>query len=114
HTVEVAGVLSSNSSPFDVVLAYNFHNDPEDSVYLEVTLRPVVAGFELRAVAGAAAGRSESYYGTEGAKFVNLGAGIGRSIDFGPFRLPLSAEVVHNPVRGETYYVARGGLGAAR
>lgn len=114
HTVEVTGLLSSNRRPFDLLVAYNFHNDPEDSVYLEGTLRPVVAGFQLKAVAGGVAGRSENYYGTDGAEFVNLGAGIGRSINFGMFRLPLSAEVVHNPVSGETYYVARGGLGAAR
>lgn len=110
HTVEVAAAYNSNASPFDILVAYNFHNDPEDAVYLEGRLRPVVAGFEVAFTAGAVAGRSEWYYGTDGAAIINLGLGASRSVPIGPFELPVSAELIHNPHLGNTYYLARVGI----
>ena len=52
HTIEMALSYSGQRSPFDLRAAYNFHNDPEDAVYLEGRIRPVVAGFELGLAAG--------------------------------------------------------------
>lgn len=113
HTLEVVGAYSSGRRPYDLLVAYNFHNDPEDAIYVEGSLRPEFAGFELRLTAGGVARKSEYYYGTDGAAVINLGAGVTRTLDLGPFSFPLTAEVIHNPHHEQTYYVARAGIAAA-
>ncbi|MQA92603.1 MAG: hypothetical protein GEU90_20665 [Gemmatimonas sp.] len=110
HRTEVVGSFISASAPVDLLLAYNFHNDPENALYGQASLRPSLAGFDLAFTVGGVFGRSLLYYRTDAAAVTNLTAGIGRSIVGLPFELPLSLELVHNPHLDETYYMARAGV----
>jgi hypothetical protein len=110
HTVEMALSYSGQESPFDLRAAYNFHNDPEDAVYLEGRLRPVVAGFELGLAAGGVVARSEWYYKTDKAAIINLVASISRRVSVGRVSMPIIAEGIHNPDAGDSFFVIRGGL----
>jgi hypothetical protein len=114
HTAEVVGSFISSAAPVDLLLAYNFHNDPEDAIYGQAAFRPSVLGFDLAFTVGGVLGESLRYYRTDGASVTNLSAGIGRSILGLPFDLPLSIEVVHNPHLDETYYMARAGVAVMR
>jgi hypothetical protein len=114
HTAEVVGSFISAMAPFDLLLAYNFHNDPENALYGQAAVRPSVAGFDLAFTFGGVLGRSLLYYRTDAAAVTNLSVGVGRSIRGLPIDLPLSVELVHNPNLGETYYMARAGVALQR
>jgi hypothetical protein len=112
HTLEIGLSYSSESSPFDLQAAYNFHNDPEDAVYVQGRVRPVFMGFEVGLAAGGVLARSEWYYGTSKAAVINLTASVSRTISIGNFSLPIAAEAIHNPHIGDSYFVVRGGVAA--
>jgi len=114
HTTEVVASFTSRRTPFDVLVAYNFHNDPEGAVYAQASYRPSVLGFDFAFTGGGTLNESRLRYQADGASLTNLAAGVGRTIVGAPLDIPLAVEIVHNPEIGETYYVARAGVALQR
>lgn len=99
HTLE--GVLSyagPESFPISAFLGYNFHNDPDNSAYLEARY-PIYSGkTTLNLFAGAALNASPAWYYVDDAALINLGLAASRDITITEnFAIPVEASFVLNP-----------------
>lgn len=112
HTLELAATFSPAAVPVDLLVAYNFHNDPQSAVYAEAFYGPSIGEYELGFTAGGVLGESQWYYGTDGAALTNLGASVARSMAAGRFSIPVGAQVIYNPDQEETYFVFAVGVAA--
>ncbi len=108
HFFQSQLMFSGNDElPFDVMVGYVFHNDPDRSVYLEAGYRFGISETDLRVFAGGVPGRSP-FNGvfTEEVAVTNVGVSASRSVPLSEtFRLPVGFSFVFNPYV-ETAYAA--------
>jgi hypothetical protein len=96
---------ASGSLPVTVYAGMFVHNDPDNSLYVEVSLPAKVDGVELGLTAGAVAGEN-ALYGTDNAALVNLGFTVSKSVPVTDrFSLPISVAYILNPDSERSYLV---------
>jgi hypothetical protein len=106
HTIEL-GILYDGPDTFPVHIfsAGNIHNDPDNSVYIEIGYSFSFDGAELALFAGGALGKS-AWYGTSSTAFINIGLGVTRSVVItDTLIIPLSASFILNPDLQQSYLV---------
>jgi hypothetical protein len=106
HTLE-AGLLYTGPDAFPVSLfaAANFHNDPDNSVYLELGYSRSINDVEIVLFAGGTPGKSD-WYGTPSAAIINVGIGVICMIAVTDrFSVPVSASFIINPELEQSHLV---------
>ncbi len=111
HTFEIGATYSGTESfPLGFKTLFNVHNDPDHSVYLEVSYPVNVEGVRALFFGGAALKKS-TWYGTARAAIVNVGVTLGRQVKVTEaFSLPLSASFILNPEAEQSYLIVGVGL----
>ena len=108
HWIEpYVSFTSSGAFPFSIFGGVFAHNDPDKSIYLEVSAPPtMIGGVEMGLTAGAVTGKSE-YYGVDKASLVNLGISASKEIPIsdGGFGLPISVLYILNPTASRSFLV---------
>ncbi len=105
HVLEAAlGFDGGDDFPLTFLLAANFYNDQDNSLYLELGWK-TSSGMGL--VAGFAKGES-AWYGLTGSgvQAINVGVSYTRELKFNDeFKVPLSGQVIVNPALKMSYFV---------
>ncbi|MBL1212508.1 MAG: hypothetical protein HND52_04005 [Ignavibacteriae bacterium] len=104
HTLELS---ASYSGPFNFLAAYNVHNDPDKSFYMELGYSMNLADVPVDIFLGGTRGRS-TWYGisTDKIEITNIGLKGSREIVFtNNFSLTLSASYIMNPYARKTFLV---------
>ncbi len=106
HTIEIAGAISGPESfPISLFAAYNVHNDPDNSLYIELGYFFTLGDVELSLFAGGSTGQS-AWYGTTKGALINTGLTVTKSLVItDTFSLPLSASFIVNPDLEHSYLV---------
>ena len=95
----------SFSGPISLMAAFNFHNDDDNSIYVEAGFSREIEGTAVDFFAGLATGES-AWYGTEDASLINVGVTASKDVKItDKFSLPLSASFILNPDIEKTYLV---------
>jgi len=106
HVLEAGiGYAGTEGFPISFKGFFNFHNDPEQSVYLEVSYPFAVNGTELALFAGGSPKKS-AWYVTQGAALINVGIAAKKSVTVTEsFALPVSATFIVNPELEQSYLI---------
>ena len=94
------------SFPLTFYGAMMAHNDPDNSVYLELSAPVMVGDVEMSLTAGMVGGKSD-FYGTSGAAVVNLGLAASKEIPLwtDDASLPISVAYILNPYNERSHLV---------
>lgn len=109
HYVEGYVVLSSDNSPFELLFSTTIWNDPDKSMYAEVSYSKAMANdIQSTFSVGGALNKSALWYYTDKAGIVNMSYGLSRSVQITPeYALPISVTSIFNPT-GKAFYVIFG------
>jgi len=109
HSVEGYVVLSSENSPFVLLFSRTLWNDPDNSMYAEVSYSKELANdvqstFSL----GGSLNKSTEWYFTNNASIVNVSYKLSKSVQItSNYALPLSVASIFNP-NGKAFFVILG------
>ena len=106
HSIEAfASVTGPASLPLSLFAGYFAHNDPDGSIYLNLSYPLSVDGIDLSVGVGASAVES-ALYGTEGFGIVEINLAASKSIPLtDAFSLPLSVAYILNPYAEKSFLV---------
>lgn len=97
---------AAGNFPISVFAGIMAHNDPDNSLYVEVGLPLDVGGTELGLSLATVAGKSD-FYAVESTSIVGLGASASKDLTFveGGFSLPVSVAYILNPTASRSFLV---------
>lgn len=107
HTIEFAMTYSNSNLPISLMAAYNVHNDPDNSLYLELGYSIDVNDVPVNIFVGGAQGTS-AWYGISTEKFelINVGLTLSKEIKlWDSYSLPVYASYIINPYIGKGFMV---------
>ncbi len=106
HIIEpFVSIGGTESLPVTLYAAVNVHNDPDNSVYLEVSYPFTVAGTDLGIALGVTPTESALYL-SDGFALINVALSAGKEIKItDSFSLPVFASYILNPELERTYLV---------
>jgi len=106
HWIELMGSITlPESFPLTLAAALMVHNDPDNSLYIEVAVPFSVSDVDLGLTLGVVAGES-AFYGVTDAHLVNLGISASKDLQITEsFSLPLSAGYILNPATDKSHLV---------
>jgi hypothetical protein len=106
HVLEAGlGYAGTEGFPISLKAFYNFHNDPDKSIYLEAGYPFAVDGVQLALFAGGSAKKS-AWYVTQGGALINVGISAKKIVAVTEsFSLPLSATFIVNPELEQSYLI---------
>jgi hypothetical protein len=106
HYGETHIVFTSDNSPFKLLLSSSFRNDPDNSIYSEVSYsRAMVNDINSVFSIGAALNKSARWYYTEKASIINVSYALSKSVQITPgYALPFTVTSILNPT-GKSFYV---------
>lgn len=92
--------------PISIFAGIMAHNDPDNSLYVEVGLPIDVGGTELGLSIASAVGKSD-FYGVESTSIVGLGVSASKDLTLvdGGFSLPVSVSYILNPTASRSFLV---------
>ncbi|MCH8496176.1 MAG: hypothetical protein LAT57_11185 [Balneolales bacterium] len=106
HYGEAHIIFTSDHSPFELLFSTAFRNDPDNSLYTEVSYSKLMAndiGSTLSL--GAALNKSARWYYTEKAGIINVSYELSKRVQITPeYALPVSVKSILNPT-GKAFYV---------
>ncbi len=109
HTIELGAVIAGPEKLPLVFSAYvNVYNDEGKNKYFQLDYNATLGENTLGLTVGATSGskKNPSYYGSDDFAIINLGAKIGRTIEFtDKFSLPVFGQVIVNPNAEQAYMV---------
>lgn len=109
HTIELGAVITGPEKLPLVLSAYvNVYNDEGKNKYFQLDYSTAVGENSLGLTVGATSGskKNPSYYGSDDFAIINLGAKIGRTIEFtDKFSLPVFGQVIVNPNAEQAFMV---------
>jgi len=106
HVLEAGfGYTGPPSIPFSFKAYYNFHNDPDNSVYLEGAYGFSVDEIEVTAFLGGTMAAS-AWYATDGAALINVGMTASKSVVITEsYSLPVFGTYLLNPELEQSYLI---------
>ncbi|MBO6575118.1 MAG: hypothetical protein JJ896_06875 [Rhodothermales bacterium] len=106
HWIEPFVSYSGPSSfPVELYGAMFAHNDPDNSVYVQVSYPFETEGVDLGLAVGAVTGES-GFYGTDGFALVNVGLTASKDVSLTDrFSIPVSVSYILNPETERTFLV---------
>lgn len=98
HTLETGLIYSGEDKlPIKFSAYYNFHNDIDNAIYLQLDLLFSVSTFNFDLFAGASP-KECAWYGTDKFKFINLGLTATKQIEItDKFSIPFNISYIINP-----------------
>ncbi len=95
----------TDSFPVTLYAAYNAHNDPDNSLYINASMPFSVGGMEMSFGIGASTGES-GWYATESFSIIDMVLGASKSIPItDKFELPVSVSYILNPTEDKSFLV---------
>lgn len=95
----------TESFPVTLYVAYNAHNDPDNSLYLNASVPFTAGDVEMSFGIGASAGKS-GWYGADGFSIIDMALGASKSIPItDKFELPVSVSYILNPTTEKSFLV---------
>lgn len=95
----------TDAFPVNLYVAYNIHNDPDESLYINASMPFVVGGVDMSFGIGASAGESE-WYSTDGFSIIDWALSASKSIPItDKFELPVSISYIMNPTAEKSFLV---------
>lgn len=109
HYIEAYVTLSSKNSPFKLLISSSLWNDPDNSMYAEVSYSKDMANdVSSTFTLGGSLKKSTGWYYTEKAGIVNVSYELSKNIQVTPeFALPISVTSIFNP-SAKAFYVILG------
>lgn len=109
HYGEAHVEFTSDYSPFKLLFSSSFRNDPDNSMYAEVSYSKAMANdIQSTFSVGGALNKSALWYYTDKAGIVNMSYELSRSVQITPeYALPISVKSIFNPT-GKAFYVIFG------
>ncbi len=108
HTLELALTYTAPSVlPLTILTAYNVHNDPDKSLYVELSYPAKVSEFDINIFLAGAKGNS-GWYGVATNKFeiINLGFSSSKEVSLSEnFSFTVNGSYIMNPYNKQTYLV---------
>ena len=95
----------TDAFPVNLYVAYNIHNDPDESLYINASMPFAVGGVDMSFGIGASAGESD-WYGTDGFSVIDWAVSGSKSIPItDKFELPVSISYIMNPTAEKSFLV---------
>lgn len=106
HYGETHVEFTSDHSPFKLLFSSSFRNDPDNSLYAEVSYSKAMAN-EIKSTfsVGGALNKSARWYYTDKAGIVNVSYELSKSVKITPdYALPVTVTSIFNPT-GKSFYL---------
>lgn len=106
HVLEIGASYSGTELfPISIAAHYNFHNDVDNSIYIQASYPCTTEAGTLTLFAAGTPSKS-AWYVTSEAALINVGLTLTRTIKFSEaFSLPVSASFIINPHIEQTYLI---------